>query len=187
MIFADYYLWTVHTLKLIKKYKLPIAIKTHPNSCEESKEIEKKIKRDFNDITWIDNSISNTLILKKKNIKSVITANGSIAYEALFFGKAVICAGECSTSNFDFVIYPKTIIKYNYFIQNIKLVRQKTKIKVIRNLIYKLYFYIFMEDSNNQNLLAKKIGLDKIKKTNTNELLVLNKFNKKINEYIKSN
>jgi hypothetical protein len=186
MIFEDYYLWTIHTLDLIRKYKLPIAVKTHPNSCKESRVIEKKIKKKYMDIIWVDNNISNTLILKRKNIKSIITANGSIAYEALFFGKAIVCAGECSVSDFDFVNYPKSILKYNYLLQNIKLVKQKTGIKIIRNLIYKVYFYIFMEDSNNQNLLAKKIGLDKIKKTNTNELLILNQFNKKINESIKS-
>jgi hypothetical protein len=185
MIFSDYYLWTIHTLELIKKYKLPIAIKAHPNSCEESKVIEKKIMQKFKDIVWIDSDISNTLILKKKNIKSVVTANGSIAYEALFLGKAVICTGECSVSDFNFVIYPKSIEKYNFFLQNIRSVEQKTKIKIIRNLIYKTYFYIFMEDYGNRNLLAKKIGLDKIKKTNTNELLILSHFNKKINEYIK--
>lgn len=187
MIFADYYLWTLHTLKLIRKYRLPIAVKMHPNSTKESKLIEEKIKKKFFDIIWVDNNISNIIILKKKNIKSIITANGSIAYEALFFGKAVICAGECSVSDFSFVYYPKSISKYNYLLKNIRLIKQKTEIKIIRNLIYKLYFYMFMEDFNNGNLLAKRIGLDKIKKTNTNEILIFNQYNTKINEYIKIN
>ena len=115
MLFADFYDWALHTLELIDKNNLNIAVKPHPNQIAESKEIINQLKAEFTSIQWIDPGVSNSIILKS-NIKFGVSVYGTVLHELAYHGKIAICGGDNPHAAFDFVNYPVDIKEYDNMI-----------------------------------------------------------------------
>jgi hypothetical protein len=178
-IFNDHYLWTIYTLDLINKHNLKIAIKTHPFALEASKKIYEKLKYKYRSLIWFPDEISNIEIIKNKNINFFISNQGSILYEASYFGKTAISAGVNRTSSYNFSYNPKKLKDYKNLILN-----PKKKIITKKNLleICEVYYQSFLHDEKMPfNTIVKKIKLMNYHyRSNSKLYMNLNYFDKKI-------
>ena len=141
LIFEDFYEWTLYSLNIIKKFKLKIGIKPHPNNINESKKIIKILKMKYKDLVWIDERISNLKILKYENIKFGISATGSILYELAFFSKMGISAGYSPTISFKISKNAKNKLEYkNYLINATRYAKNYRVSKLDACKVYYMYF-----------------------------------------------
>ena len=95
LIFPDFYEWIIYSCNLINKYNLNIAIKPHPNLYHDDNEtinVVNELKSKYNNIDWIDPSISNLELFK--NIKFGISAWGTVLWELAYFNVHPVSAGE---------------------------------------------------------------------------------------------
>lgn len=115
MLFNDFYEWTIFTLDFIRKNKLKIAIKPHPNQVIESISVINHLKECYSDLIWIDSNISNLIILNSK-IKFGISLYGSVLHELAYYGKTAICAGNNPHYAFNFLLKPQNIHEYENMI-----------------------------------------------------------------------
>lgn len=181
LIFEDFYEWTLYSLNIIKKYKLRIGIKPHPNNQIESKKIIKILNIRFKDLVWIDERISNLKILKYKNIKFGISATGSILYELPYFSKMGISAGYSPTISFNNITKnPKNKLEYkNYLINALKYAKNYNVSKLEA---CKVYYMYFLHDIKKENNYIKKSDLSSIFNKSDHKLIFYdNKINKIIN------
>ena len=179
LLFNDFYEWTIFSLDLIRKYKLKIGIKPHPNNIYESKKVIIELKRRYNDLIWIDAELSNYKILKSKNIKFGISAVGSILYELAYFSKIGISAGYSPTISFSISQNPKNIFEYQNLLINSNKINNRYKISHNED-VCKIYYMYFLND-----LLKSRVffyGINLLEMFDTNNPKQLLYYNKKINE-----
>jgi hypothetical protein len=181
LIFDDFYEWTLYSLNIIKKYKLRIGIKPHPNSIIKNEIIIKILKIRFKDLVWIDQRISNLKILKRKNIKFGISAVGSILYELAFFSKMGISAGYSPTVSFNITKNAKNKLEYkNYLINALKYSKNYN---VSKREACKVYYMYFLHNVKKENNYILKSDLLSIYDNSKNKLIFYdNKINKIINK-----
>jgi hypothetical protein len=161
LIFEDFYEWALYSLNIIKKFKLRIGIKPHPNNIIESKKIIKKLKKKFNDLVWLDETISNLKILQYKNIKFGISATGSILYELAFFSKMGISAGYSPTISFNISKNAKNKLEYkNYLINAIKYAKNYNVSKLEACKVYYMYFLHNIKKENKYILKSDLLSFD---------------------------
>jgi hypothetical protein len=182
LVFDDYYIWTVFTLNLIKKYKLKIAVKPHPNSWYNSKDsvlIYKRLQNRYSDIVWLDQNLSNKLIFK--NIKFGISATGSVLFELAYHNIKAISCGDHPGIDFNYTVHARNRDEYKKIllnIDNIKKPRYSKKDLLIYNYIYNHYN---MDAFDN---VARKINLRKVDFTTSKGLM---EFSKNYENFIKKN
>jgi hypothetical protein len=111
MLFPDFLDWIRYTLGVIEEYRLPIAVKPHPNQLAESREVVAKLQEEFPSICWLPSNLSNRVIFDS-GIRCGISVYGTILHELAFHGIAAIAAGDHPHSAFDIAITPNTIEKY---------------------------------------------------------------------------
>lgn len=111
MIFEDFFKWTIYTLDLIREFNLKIGIKPHPNQTNESQQIVAKLKSKYRDLNWIDESISNNVLLGSK-IKFGVSVYGSIIGELAYFNKFSITCGNNPYNGLSFIRNSKNITHY---------------------------------------------------------------------------
>lgn len=180
LIFDDYYKWAIFTLNLIRKYRLKIAVKPHPNSWHNSKDsvlLYKRLKKRFSDVIWIDKNLSNKIIFK--NIKYGISATGSILLELAYHKKKAISCGFHPGINFNFTINAKNKFEYKRILLNINKIdkpKYSKKDLLVYNFIYKHYN---MDAFDN---VARKIKLKEINFRTSAGLVI---FNQKYENFIK--
>ena len=178
LIFNDFYDWTIFSLNVIKEFNLNIAIKLHPNSVNEGNRTYIKLKKQYNNLYWINPSISNSKILSKKNIRFAISMVGSVMYEIIYFNKLGICAGNSPSSSFKSTITAKNLNQYKKYLINSKYLSNKIKVNKLD--LYKTYYINFMYDLFEKEKEYLDIGLYKLLDRGNNSKL--NYFDKKINE-----
>lgn len=145
MIFPDFYTWCVFTLNLIKKYKLPIAVKPHPNEnfFVESLKMPntiKRLKKRYKDLVWLDERLNNKYIFKF--IKYGISASGSILFELALFNKIAISCGDHPGRYFNFAIEAKNQSDYKKLLTKpIKQFKKKTDLKSLYIFNYMYYLH----------------------------------------------
>lgn len=115
-LFDDLYQWADHTLRLISRHKLNIAIKPHPNQIRDSSSVVSYLKLKYPDVCWLDYDISNAILMKK--IKCGISVFGSIIQELAYHNKIAIAAGEHPAYKFDLCYEPKSILEYDNLLLN---------------------------------------------------------------------
>jgi len=180
LIFDDFYEWTLYSLIIIKKYKLRIGIKPHPNNIIKNEKIIKMLKIRFKDLVWIDERISNLKILKKKNIKFGISAVGSILYELAFFSKMGISAGYSPTISFNITKNAKNKLEYkNYLINALKYSKNYN---VSKREACKVYYMYFLHNVKKENNYIIKSDLLSIYDKSEHKLIF---YDNKINKIIK--
>jgi len=180
-LFNDHYLWTIYTLDLIKKYNLKIAIKPHTLALDESQKIFKKLKYKYKSLIWLPDEVSNIEIIKNKNINFFISNNGSILYEAPYFGKTAVSAGVNRTTSYNFSYNPKKLKDYKNFLLNPKE-KKITKKNLLE--VCKVYYLSFLYNEKLPfNTIVKKIKLMNYNfRSNSNLYRNLNYFDKKLNK-----
>jgi hypothetical protein len=161
LIFEDFYEWALYSLNIIKKFKLRIGIKPHPNNIDESKKIIKILKIKYKDLVWIDETISNLKILKYKNIQFGISATGSILYELAFFSKMGISAGYSPTISFKITKNAKNKLEYkNYLINATKYAKNYKVSKLEACKVYYMYFLHNLRIKNKYLIKSDLLNFD---------------------------
>jgi len=157
MIFPDFYTWCIFTLNLIKKHKLPIAVKPHPNQkffIESMKmpNLITRLKKRYKDLVWLDERLNNKFIFKF--IKYGISASGSILFELALFNKIAISCGDHPGRYFNFTIEAKNQSDYKKLLTKpIKQLKKKTDLQSLY--IFNYMYYIHSRSSitiKNKNL-----------------------------------
>jgi hypothetical protein len=153
MIFPDFYTWCIYTLNLIRKYRLPIAVKPHPNekffvNVMKMPNIIDKLKIKYKDLIWLDSKLSNQFIFKY--IKFGISASGSILYELALFNKIAISCGDHPGRYFNFCNEAKNQNEYRNLLINYKKLKKK---KIKKN---DLYVFNYMYNLDYQNAISLK-------------------------------
>lgn len=137
LLFNDFYDWVVHTLELVTKHHLRVAVKPHPNQIIESQNILNKLKKEYTNIKWLDAELSNIVIFNS-GIKFGISVYGTILHELAYFGINPICAGDNPHASFDFIHKPKNIQEYDYFILNYLNLKMPSNYKAL----VEIFFYM---------------------------------------------
>ena len=185
LIFSDLYEWTITTLNEIRSKKLPIGIKSHPNSRPESLKINAILQERYSDLFWIDKDLSNLTIFKSKKIKYGISCFGTVLYEMAYYNKVVISAGSNPTMSFNYAIKPKNVSEYLWYLNNLKTLKPKKNQKKDVEKNYYMYFvdrYFFNNDQDINYL--NKIDLIKLL---YDDLGNIKFFNEQINQKIINN
>ena len=179
LLFKDFYIWTIFTLNIIRKFKLRIAIKPHPNSWHNSADsviIYRRLQNRYRDLIWLDKDLGNELIFKK--IKFGISANGTVLFELAYHNIKAVSCGDHPGKDFNFTINAKNIKEYKKILLNIYKI-QKPHYSQRDLLIYNFLYYYYNMDAYDS--VARKIELKEIDLTQSYGLL---QFNKKYEDYI---
>jgi hypothetical protein len=172
-VFDDVYLCTVYTLILIKKYKLPIAIKPHPNAFffrTDTIKIVSRLKSRFPSLLWLDPKTSNKIIFPY--IKYGISATGSILFELAYHGIKAISCGRHPAEKFNFTVNANSKKDYKNLLINID------KIKKPKFSSKDLHAFNYMHYLNNSNIFFKlNFNYEKLKKINFESSSILKKIN----------
>jgi len=180
IIFSDFYEWITYTCNLINKYNLNIAIKPHPNTYHDNNEtvnVVNELKLKYNNIEWIDPSISNHELFK--NIKFGISVWGTVLWELAYFNVHPISAGEHPVCKYNIGSEPRTISQYK------KILLSSKKLRVNKNISKKILEYCYMYYIYNNDAYktsARKLNLIKMNFDKSSSLL---KFMEKIKNYEK--
>jgi len=111
-LFCNHVEWVEATIKYLKRRKIPLYIKLHPNEREESAVLRKKLlKKHKNSFQIIDTDIS-MLDLKKTHIKAIITIYGTVSIEASYIGIPIISAGRSPFTCIQNIHKPENIETY---------------------------------------------------------------------------
>jgi len=160
LAFDDFYIWTLYTLNIIKKYKLKIAIKPHPNSWHNSVDsiiIYERLKKKYPDIIWLDKNFPNKIIFKK--IKFGISGNGTVLFELAYHGIKALSCGVYPGIDFNFTIHADNKYQYRYNLLNVKKIKKPNYTKKDL-LIYNYLYYHYNMDSYENT--ARNIDLKSI-------------------------
>lgn len=180
LIFQDYYYWIVETLEFLKNNNLMegIAIKTHPDSKEASLKCVNDLKNKFPHFIWLDSTVSNKDIFRKKPIFGISSA-GTVLYELAYHKILPISAGEHPSMEYNFVLTPKN--KFEYFQFLTKAIKREIKITYNYKKILEFVYCNYIYDTSESDLLAKKIGLKCWNYKNNRIIMNFYKALKKIN------
>lgn len=153
LLFEDFYEWVIHTIKLISKHNLNIAIKPHPNQVHASEIVIRNLKSEFPSIKWIEPQVSNIAIVNS-GIKFGVSVYGTVLHELAYHGIHAICAGDNPHSSYPFIHNPKSINEYDSMLIHFD---QLVMVDDYKNQVESFYY---MHNINNVNELD--IELDSI-------------------------
>jgi hypothetical protein len=173
-IFSDFYQWATFTLDIIREHNLNIGIKPHPHDfIIHSTYVVNKLKKEYDDLIWIDKNVSNTSIFNS-GIKFGISHSGSVLSELAFHKIVPICCYENSTSSFDFVYQANSIEEY------LELLFRANKLTVkASNQVYEYYYMNYILNNSDYQIKSNKvIGIN---------IKGINRFNTKSSDLIKIN
>jgi hypothetical protein len=101
MVYADFWEWTLATLRIADSLKLKIFLKPHPNQVSASTEIVQRLKRMFPAAEFLSPDTSNRQ-LAEGGISCAVTVYGTVAHEMAYLGVPTITAGDHPHISFDF-------------------------------------------------------------------------------------
>ena len=136
-IFADFYEWVIHLLKLSQTTDYNWYIKKHPASVNQKlndQTIEELVGK-YPNINILED-VNNTELLAD-NVSLILTAWGSAGYEFSYHEVPVILASNnCSYVGYNFAYKPKDVHDFDYAIKNF----QNIKFNYEKKDIYKFYY-----------------------------------------------
>lgn len=116
-LFRNHVEWVEVTIKYLKRRKIPLYIKLHPNEREKSAVLRKKLlKKHKNSFQIIDTDIS-MVDLKKTNIKAIITVYGTVSIEGAYIGIPIISTGRSPFTCIQNIHKPGSIETYFDFLE----------------------------------------------------------------------
>jgi hypothetical protein len=169
-VFEDIYLWTTYSLMIIKKYKLPIAIKPHPNAkffASDTENNVERLKKKYSSLVWLNPKTSNSIIFS--NIEYGISSHGSILFELAYHKKKAISCGRHPAENFNFSINAKSKKNYKDLLINIGKIKKNT---ISRKDFYIFNYMHYLSDANFFNIKKKFVNF---KRENFNKSFCLRK------------
>ena len=178
-LFADYFEWFDFLTFVIKKHNLNFAFKFHPNTKPESKKFNKFLINNYKSNQFLEENISNNMLLRSQNLKVGISAHGSVLQELLYFKKVPIYLAPNLISPIKIHKIPKTKKEYESLILNYQ------KIKITKsqiNKMFKLYYMAVTDQSYLKCEIAKKI---KLKDMNVNKAEDFSKYSNIIERELK--
>ena len=117
MLFADFFEWTHHTLNLIQKHQLPLAVKPHPNQLPESREVVAALQKQYPGVHWLPQSMSNRTIFAS-GIRCGVSVYGTILHELAYHGIAALAAGDHPHTDFRIATTPESVNEYTQCLLN---------------------------------------------------------------------
>ena len=192
-VFVDLYEWMISTLEIIRKNKLNIALKPHPNiysdnysglmQAHESIKVFEELKRKYSDLIWLDHHVSNKEIFN--NIKFGVSPWGSVLWEIAYHGKVAISAGMHPAKYYNISYDPINENDYQKLLINAHLLKKK---KYLLNDIYEFCYMLMIREEDNYKTIARKIQLKKnVPLVRVKDSQNLIKFLKLYKDYIKTN
>jgi hypothetical protein len=160
LAFNDFYIWTIFTLNIIKKYNLKIAIKPHPNSWNNSPDsiaLYERLKKKYPDIIWLDKDFPNKIIFKK--IKFGISARGTVLFELAYHGIKALSCGVYPGIDFNFTIHADNKHQYKYNLLNVEKIKKPNYTKKDLLIYNYLYYHYNMDSYKN---IARNMNLKSI-------------------------
>ena len=136
-IFADFYEWVIHLLKLSQTTHYNWYIKKHPASVNQklNDQVIEELVRKYPNVNILED-VNNTELLAD-NVSLILTAFGSAGYEFSYHKVPVILASNsCSYVGCNFAYKPKDVEDFDYAIKNF----QNIKFNYEKKDIYKFYF-----------------------------------------------
>ena len=180
IVFNDGYNWIIETLEFLKKKKLHVIIKEHPNSLPASINFVKTLRSEYiKDFIWIDKDTPNNYLFSLKP-KVCISMTGNVLIEVAYHNSVPISAGRNPFCCYDFVVTPKT--KKEYFkkielgLKN-KLILSKKKDKILECFYI---HYLNNNDFNNCENYSRKYKLNNFMRKFLNSSKILEELNTKI-------
>lgn len=183
MIFTDFYEQIDFLLKISKNNKkFQWYYKPHPNEITSNEDYIKKLKRNFQDVIFLDDKFSHNHVLKLKPY-AILTNFGTVAHEFAYFKIPVINTGDNPHINYSFSLNPKNKYELKDMILNLK--KYKSKLNFNKKHIYEflyLQYYHFAKKYNSVKLINdKKLYCENNCQINNEEII------KNINLNFKSN
>ena len=179
MIFMDFYDWAIYSLNIIRKNKLNIAVKPHPNSIYQNKVVIEKLKKMFPEIRWIDPSLTNSYLFKS-GIKFGISVYGTVLYELAYHNLVPIASTPYHpTYNYDVVYTPKNKNDYSNLLIN------SNKLKLKKNLKKKIEEFYYMWTFYNHDAIIKTGREIKLKNIDFSKSNSLDEYFKRLTQYMK--
>ena len=145
-LFCDYFEWLNFICELSMELDYDWYIKPHPGFLESDKYHFKLLLERFPNLKLIDENVSN-LGLFKNGIDVVITAQGTIGFEAAAFGiLAINASADAPASRYNFTFSPKTISELRSALFDLKKI--KAGFKINRNEILHFYDLHYLRRTN---------------------------------------
>ena len=130
MLYDDYFLWLIETLKIIRKVQgVNWLIKEHPsvqyyNPVHTATKALKEICPQFDNIKMVPPDLNSASLVDI--VDAIVTVRGTAGLEFSTFGIPCILAGESPYSGYGFTIEPYTRKEYAHLLQNIKEIGRLT-------------------------------------------------------------
>ena len=147
MLYDDYYLWLIDTLKSAKKVKhVNWLLKEHPsvkyyNPKQTAKQALKDICSGIDNIKMIPDDLNSASLVSI--VDAIVTVRGTAGLEFSTFGIPCILAGDSPYSGYGFTIEPQTRNEYTNLLQSIDTVHRLTKnqIDMAKFITFLIYCY----------------------------------------------
>lgn len=136
-LFCDYYEWLVFICNISAELDYDWYIKPHPGFLESDKHHFRLLLDRYPNLKLIDENVSN-LGLFKDGIDVVVTAQGTIGFEAAVFGVlALNASAHAPASRYRFTLSPSTVSELTRILFDLE--RIKTNFKINKDEL--LHFY----------------------------------------------
>ena len=167
-VFADFYDWIIETINFLNKFKnLNVAIKPHPNSRFTSRIFEEKLKKTYPNFIWLERTISNHSIFKKKPSVG-ISPRGSVLFDLAYHGICPVAIGRNPCMAYSFV--KTAFTKKQYFSFMNKGIKKKLKLpKNYKKQVVECYFMNFINKPEYFETISSKINLKNYRNATTKE------------------
>lgn len=158
MLFADFYEWLRHIVKLSKYTNYEWLIKPHPENTNKDIQYVRDIFKDNLRIKIISNKTNQNEIIKY-GINFVLTCFGSIGYEYAYRNVTVINACKKNPhADYNFTLNPKSIKEFDKIILNLQKFKLKPNKKEIQEFLYTRRFHSSVNWMNIGKNTMKKIS-----------------------------
>jgi hypothetical protein len=128
MLFPDFREWLNHIGELSKTNPYDFYAKPHPNFWESDHRLFQNFLQHYPNIQEIPKNVSN-LNLFKQGINVVLTAYGTIAFEAAYEGILVVNASRNAPHvNYNFSLTPESINEFSQIINELPAMLEKWRI-----------------------------------------------------------
>lgn len=153
-LFCDYFEWLTFICKISTELDYDWYIKPHPGFLASDKTHFKLLVEQFPNLKIIDESISNKGLFRN-GIDVVITAQGTIGFEAAAFGLlAVNASANAPTCRYSFVLSPKTVDDLRNTLFDLKKI--KSEFKINRSELLHFYDLHYLRRANSWLFKTKK-------------------------------
>jgi hypothetical protein len=122
-LFCDYFEWLKFICTISTELDYDWYIKPHPGFLESDKNHFQLLIEQFPNLTVIDKNISN-LALFRDGLDVVVTAQGTIGFEAATFGVlAINASADAPASRYNFTVSPSTTIELKKILFDLKKIK----------------------------------------------------------------